>query len=156
MIRVRSLLAIALLLVAAGCTDNPVPPRQPVEGNYEAVLANGAALPAVIRSDGSGGGVRLLRADLSLAAAGNLDLILLTQRFASDGSSDSPVSETLRALYQEESSSLTLRAATPEPLPFHATAVIASDGSIRLTVLRRLPPSQGLGTYPVELIFRRR
>ena len=151
---VRPLLSFALVLVAS-CSGDPVQPR-PVEGTYGAVQANGSALPTNILTYPSGDGVRLLQGSLTLQTPDTLVAVLRTQYVGPSGSGDAPVSDTLRALYTVNGSALELSRLGSRPLEFESPGTISSDGSIRLTALRRLPPSAGfVGTYPVELFFRR-
>lgn len=100
--------------------------------------------------------MRLLQGSLTLQAPDTLVVVLRTQYVGPGGSGDTPANDTLRALYQVNSSSLQLSRLGSRPLEFETPGTIASDGSIHLTALRRLPPSAGfVGTYPVELFFRR-
>ncbi len=156
MIRSLCLLVIVpVLLLVAGCGDGPTPPR-PIGGTYTAVQANGSPLPTmIITYSPSGDGVRLVQSSLTLGVPDTLVLVLQTQYVSPTGSADTPTSDTLRALYRVEGSMLQLSRLGSPPLPFESPGTIASDGSIRLTARRQLPPSVGFGTYPVELLFRR-
>ncbi len=150
----RLLSTAAVLLLVAGCNGEPTGPRS-VEGTYVAIQANGSSLPTMILTYPSGDGLRLLQGSLVLRAPDTLMLVLQTQYVDPSGGASTPVSDTARALYRVDGSALTLSRLGSRPLEFQSPGSVSAGGSIHLIALRRLPPSVGLGTYPVELRFRR-
>lgn len=148
-----SLLGLAFL--AWACDSGPVAPP-PVEGVYQAVSAAGQSLPAFINPDGSvGSGRQLMHASLALHAPNSLQLVVTTRVVDASGNPDAAVSDTLYADYRVEGSLLLLSPTEAHPLRLSEQGSIRSDGSLVLTLRQPLPPSQGLGTYPVEILFQR-
>lgn len=142
------------VFVVVGCGDRLIQPRK-IEGEYEAVQANGSTLPTNIFYYETPDRIRLLRGSLTLGASGTLLLVSQTAYVDPLGAEGTPASDTIRALYVVNGSSLEFSPIGIGFLALESPATIASDGSIDLTVLRPRPVSTGYGLYPVRLRFRR-
>ena len=149
------LLTPALALVAsaaAGCGDDPTPPRT-LEGTYAAVEAINQRLPTDVFLYPSGGSVRVVQGTLTLKAPDTVIVVLWAQNLSSTGTADPATPDSSRAHYRQQGTTLELTRMGTFPLMLESPATLTTDGSIRVDVVRLLPASVGLGTYEVPMRF---
>jgi hypothetical protein len=138
--------------LAAACDNDPADLLLP--DTYIAVAANENTLPAMLITYPAGDGIRMVAGSLTLRAPDSAFVVLRTQYVSPTGVADAPVTDTTRAQYQAQGT--TLQFTQSESFTLHLeSGELLRPRELRIVGSLRLPPSHGLGSSPVRLFFVR-